>query len=216
MIPASFIPFFSISAGAAATLIGLLFVAVSIAPARTVGKGASMSRRSVAESAFTALLNAFLVSLIALIPTAPLSLGALAVTGGTLLGFVRTLAQTIARWRKEPSFSPSRLLRRLLLPLGMLIVYGLECWWGVRAYRTFHLSADMCGELAMILVVLQALAIGRSWELLGARRSSIFALIGGLDEPDVENGDNDVDGKRDAAGAHSAEGSASQQARQTP
>jgi hypothetical protein len=213
MIPASFIPFFSISAGAAATLIGLLFVAVSIAPGRTVGKGASMSRRSVAESAFTALLNAFLVSLIALIPTAPLSLGALAVTGGTLLGFVRTLAQTIARWRKEPSFSPSRLLRRLLLPLGMLIVYGLEFWWGVRAYRTFHLSADICGELAMILIVLQALAIGRSWELLGAQRNSILALIGALDEPDEEN---DADGKRDAASAQGAVGSASQQTRQTP
>ncbi|HEU0027881.1 MAG TPA: hypothetical protein VFQ25_12255 [Ktedonobacterales bacterium] len=213
MIPASFIPFFSISAGAAATLIGLLFVAVSVAPERTVGKGASLSRRSVAESAFTALLNAFLVSLIALIPTAPLSLGALAVTGGTLLGFARTLAQTIARWRKEPSFSPSRLLRRLLLPLGMLIVYGLEFWWGVGAYRVYHLSADACGELAMILIVLQALAIGRSWELLGAQSTSLLALIGGLDEPDEGN---NADGKRDAAGAQGVAGSASQQERQTP
>lgn len=187
MIPASFIPFFSISAGAAATLIGLLFVAVSVAPARTVGKGASMSRRSVAESAFTALLNAFLVSLIALIPTAPLSLGALAVTGATLLGFARTLIQTIARWRGEPSFSLPRLLRRLLLPIGMLVVYGLEFWWGVGTYRIYHLSADTCGELAMILIVLQALAIGRSWELLGAQRNSLFSLIGALDEPDDEN-----------------------------
>ncbi len=183
MIPASFIPFFSISAGAAATLIGLLFVAVSVAPERTVGTGASVSRRSVAESAFTALLNAFLVSLIALIPTAPLSLGALAVTGGTLLGFVRTLALMIARRRKESAFSPLRLLRQLLLPIGMLVVYGLEIWWGVGIYRVYHLSADSCGELAMILVVLQALAIGRSWELLGAQRSSIFAWLGALDEP---------------------------------
>ena len=38
----------------------------------------------------------------------------------------------------------------------------------------------------MILIVLQALAIGRSWELIGARRTSLFALIGGLDEPEDE------------------------------
>lgn len=184
MIPVSFIPFFSICAGAAATLIGLLFVAVSVAPERTVGKSASISRRSVAESAFTALLNAFLVSLIALVPTAPLSLGALAVTGGTLVGFVRTFVQAIARRRNAPSLSTLGFLRRLLLPVGMLVIYGLEFWWGVGAYRVFHLSADACGELAMILIVLQALAIGRSWELIGAQRTSLFALIGGLDEPE--------------------------------
>ncbi len=187
MIPVSFIPFFSICAGAAATLIGLLFVAVSVAPERTVGKKASISRRSVAESAFTALLNVFLVSLIALIPTAPLSLGALAVTGGTLVGFVRTFVQTIARRRNEPSLSTLGFLRRLLLPVGMLVIYGLEFWWGVGAYRVFHLSAGACGELAMILIVLQALAIGRSWELIGAQRTSLFALIGALDEPEDED-----------------------------
>src|SRR5512146_1624695 len=209
MIPASFIPFFSISAGAAATLIGLLFVAVSVAPERTVGNGASMARRSVAESAFTALLNAFLVSLIALIPTAPLSLGALAVTGATLLGFVQTLAQMIARWRKEPSFSPLRLLRRMLLPIGMLVVYGLEFWWGVGAYRVYHLSADTCGELAMILIVLQALAIGRSWELLGAQRNSLFSLIGALDEPGEEHTASGA--THDSSGPQDAPSSASQQ-----
>ena len=191
MIPASFIPFFSICAGAAATLIGLLFVAVSIAPERTVGKSASLSRRSAAESAFTALLNAFLVALIALVPTAPLSLGALAVTGGTLVGFVRTFVQSIAHSRNEPSLSTLGFLRRLILPVGMLLIYGLEFWWGVSEYRNIHLSGDACGSLAMILIVLQALAIGRSWELIGARRTSLFALIGGLDEPE----DKDTAGK---------------------
>jgi hypothetical protein len=214
MVPASFIPFFSISAGASATLIGLLFVAVSVAPGRTVGKSASMSRRSVAESSFTALLNAFLVSLLALIPTTPLSLASLAVTGATLLGFVRTHALLMARWRNDPSLGLAGLLRQLVLPLGMLVIYGLEFWWGVRQYRDFHLSASACGELATILVVLQGLAIARAWELLGAQRNSIFAWLGALDEPGEE--DMASAAKERARNAQGVTSPASQQARQTP
>ena len=141
MIPASFIPFFSICAGAAATLIGLLFVAVSSRRSARWARARPYPGARSAESAFTALLNAFLVSLIALVPTAPLSLGALAVTGGTLVGFVRTFVQSIARRRNEPSLSTLGFLRRLILPVGMLLIYGLEFWWGVSEYRRHSTSA---------------------------------------------------------------------------
>jgi hypothetical protein len=40
MVPADFITFFSVSAGASATLIGLLFIAISFQPARIFGSGA--------------------------------------------------------------------------------------------------------------------------------------------------------------------------------
>ncbi|HEX9036974.1 MAG TPA: hypothetical protein VF808_08290 [Ktedonobacterales bacterium] len=184
MVPSSYIAFFSVSAGAAATLIGLLFVAVSVAPERTVGKRASSSRRSVAESAFTALLNPFLISLIALIPVAPLSIGTLAITGATLLNAVRSLALMIIRWRREP---PARALERarlLLLPVSMLVIYGLEFWWAASVYHEAAPSQDEMSRLASILITLEGLAIVRCWELLGAQRNSLFSLIGGLEEPD--------------------------------
>jgi hypothetical protein len=183
VIPASFIPYFSISAGAVASLIGLLFVAVSVAPGRTVGKGAPIARRAVAESSFTALLNAFLVALIALIPTAPLALGVLAVTGATLVGSVRSLILMTAHQRQK-AVSWINVLRQLILPLGMLLIYSLEFWWGVTEYRTIRLSADSCGALANILLVLAGLAIVRAWELIGAQRSSFFALLGALPPPE--------------------------------
>lgn len=184
MIPASFVPFFSISAGAAASLIGLLFVAVSVAPARTVGKDAPISRRSVAENAFTALLNTFLVSLIALAPSAPLSLGVLAITGGTILSSVRSLVLMLGRRRKEPSFTLVSALRQLVLPLSMLVIYVLEFKWGVDVFHLARLNDEACGALATILITLEGLAIVRSWELIGAQRNNIFAWIGALDEPD--------------------------------
>lgn len=184
MIPASFVPFFSISAGAAASLIGLLFVAVSVAPARTVGKGAPISRRSVAENAFGALLNTFLISLIALAPSAPLSLGVLAITGGTILSSGRSLILMLGRKRKEPSFTLVSALRQLVLPLSMLVIYILEFKWGVDVYHLARLNDDACGALATILITLEGLAIVRSWELIGAQRNNLFAWIGALDEPD--------------------------------
>ena len=68
MIPAEFTNFFIASASAAAALVGLLFVAVSIAPEQTVTRKAPMERQAVTGSAFTALINAFFLSLVALVP----------------------------------------------------------------------------------------------------------------------------------------------------
>ena len=68
MVPPEFANFFIASASAGAALVGLLFVAVSIAPEQMVTRRAPMERQAVAGSAFTALMNAFFISLLALIP----------------------------------------------------------------------------------------------------------------------------------------------------
>src|SRR6476619_470175 len=62
-----FTSFFLASAGAGAALVGLLFVAVSVNPGRNAGPSAPPERPAVAASAYTALINAFFVSLAALI-----------------------------------------------------------------------------------------------------------------------------------------------------
>jgi hypothetical protein len=194
MAPASFTTFFTVSATAVASLIGLLFVAVSVAPGRTVGKGAPASRRAVAENAFTTLLNAFLVSLIALLPTAPLSLGVLVVTGSTLVGSLRTLVLMIVGQRKS-GVSWANLLRQLMLPVSMLVVLGFEFAWGISVYGKLTLSADEVGTLAVILIVLEGLAIVRAWELIGAQRNSLFGLLGWLEPPEEDGETNRTTGK---------------------
>jgi hypothetical protein len=68
MVPQELTNFFTVSAGVGATLIGLIFVAVSIAPERTVMEGAPLERQAVAASAFSALCNAFFISFFALLP----------------------------------------------------------------------------------------------------------------------------------------------------
>ena len=73
MVPPEFANFFIAGASAGAALVGLLFVAVSIAPERMVTRRAPIERQAVAGSAFTALINAFLLSLAALIPASTLA-----------------------------------------------------------------------------------------------------------------------------------------------
>lgn len=68
MVPEAFHDYFIASTGAGAALVGLLFVAISIAPERTVMRSAPVERRAVALSAYTALLNAFFLSMVALLP----------------------------------------------------------------------------------------------------------------------------------------------------
>src|SRR5258708_12753321 len=68
VVPPEFANFFIAGASAGAALVGLLFVAVSIAPARMVTRRAQIERLAVAGSAFTALLNALPLSLAPLLP----------------------------------------------------------------------------------------------------------------------------------------------------
>ncbi len=73
MVPPEFANFFIASASAGGALVGLLFVAVSIAPEQIVAAQAPIERQAVATSAFTALMNAFFISLFALIPISTLA-----------------------------------------------------------------------------------------------------------------------------------------------
>jgi hypothetical protein len=61
VVPPEFLNFFTASTGAGAALVGLLFVAVSLAPEQIVTLQAPVERQAVAGSAFTALINAFFI-----------------------------------------------------------------------------------------------------------------------------------------------------------
>jgi multisubunit Na+/H+ antiporter MnhF subunit len=120
-----FTNFFVASAGAGAALVGLLFVAFSVNPGRNAGPNAPPERQAVAASAFTALINAFFISLVTLI--AADSLGGVAIVVG-VVSFISTLRLTgdlfpphLTRWiyARHASF----------LAIG-LIIYGLQVFYG--------------------------------------------------------------------------------------
>ena len=159
-----------------------------------VTRRAPVEQQAVAGSAFTALINAFFISLLALIPH--LNVGTLIVPF-ICLCLVTTLIQPwqLLRLRKGwQSF-----LRRAFLVVLSLVLYGFEL------LNALHLSTDpsQVGNLyALIFVLVGVFAFGliRAWELFGVQRYGFFGWLNPL--RDV----NETESFSRAGNAHAAAG----------
>ncbi len=76
MIPSNYLGYFQAASQAAAALLGLLFVVIVLKPGRIVGPHANPVAKGLAGSTFTGLVDAFFISLLALIPGHKLGIGA--------------------------------------------------------------------------------------------------------------------------------------------
>jgi hypothetical protein len=153
---AEFHDFFGASVGAAAALIGLLFVAISMAPERTFGVHADTLRRAHAERAFTALGNVFFVSLAALLPRS--SIGAITVI--SLLAILQIVQVAVSGWRKRAGAYNWR-----EAGLISLCIYGLELILAVRILK----GSNNHDGIVWVMFGLYAYALGTSWGLIGAK-----------------------------------------------
>jgi hypothetical protein len=148
--------FFVASVGAAAALIGLLFVAISIAPERIFGEAAESARRANAERAFTALGNVFFVSLGALLP----HVGITVVTAFALVAIASIARMAVTLLRSGGNWRHAGIIS--------LAVYVLELW------ITRRIAADpaLAYNLSFVVLGLYLYALGIAWGLLGAKDTS--------------------------------------------
>ena len=174
MVPPEFANFFIASASAGAALVGLLFVAVSIAPENIVTRTAPVERQAVAGSAFTALVNAFFISLVALIPH--FSLGSVIVPFSSLC-LLTSLIQGWQLFRSVKSWQS--LLRRAFLVVLSVALYGLEL---LNAFQLITDPSQVGYVYALVSCLLGAFALGlfRAWELLGVHRYGLFGWLNPL------------------------------------
>ncbi len=164
MVPAEYMNFFIASTGASAALLGLLFVSVSIAPERVFGESAKAGHRALALSSFTALANAFFISLSGLIPNVPFGLFVI-IVGGISFSQSLTLLPTARQWKSE-----GRLIRGIVLFVAGIAVYGSELFLGIDLY-VGRASPALISVLLQILMAVFAMGLARAWELLGAPRA---------------------------------------------
>jgi len=152
--------FYAVIGAAAATLTGLLFVAISMNVAATLNKGPHGSRR-LAEQAFQNYLAVLMVALLALFPDM------------SLLTFGRTALMVTATWTvwvlvrlyqaaAEPSVHESRLMA-MRRHLSTMIGFGLLIY---SAARMAWNGADLRDTLAGACIVLLFSATEKAWGLL--------------------------------------------------
>jgi hypothetical protein len=162
MVPADFHDFFLGSAGVAGALIGLLFVAISVASERLAHPQASgQLHRIRAVAALTSFVNALSVSLFALLPgekigwtSVAVAVVGLAFVSASLLSLIR-LRQV--RWStvRDGFF---------LVGLAAVFIYQFIAGLSVANQPGDSGSVD---TIAILVIVSFVIGISRAWELIG-------------------------------------------------
>jgi hypothetical protein len=182
--------FAEITGNGAAGLIGLLFVAISVAPRE--GRGVIQQVR--ASSALLAFTNALTVSLFGLVPGS--SVGYVALVVG-VVGVLFTAA-SVRSIAASPDVSRRRAWRQAGLVLALLAVFSVEIASGI-GLITNHTAAFGPESLSNILIGLLLIGIARAWELVGNRDTGILAsilVLTGLDHAPLaraDSGDGEAD-----------------------
>jgi hypothetical protein len=161
MTPPNLHDFFLAGASVAGALIGLLFVAISVAHERLTAEDADQAHRVRASAALTAFSNALVISLFALVPGVGIGWTAVVVS---LLGlsFAAGSLLSLRRERRGQAGRP----RDAVFLAGLVISFVLQLIFGLRLAVHDHDPGAARG-IAILVIVCFLIGIARSWELIG-------------------------------------------------
>jgi hypothetical protein len=160
--------FFIASAGASAAILGLLVVAVSVVNADDANPTTRELRTVLAGSAFVALVDIFLVSIVAL-------------TGGSVVFALSSLAmgalgllatrRLIPRAMRTGNFSRDSRSRELNFAFAAISVGAYSVQLGLAiALLADTRSSALQRALVLVIVALYCSALGRAWVVTGITR----------------------------------------------
>jgi hypothetical protein len=153
VVPSDYTSFFDAASQAAGALIGLLFVVIALKPGRIVGPLADQVSRGLAGSSFTGLVNAFFVSMLALIPGHNIGIGAAILA-------VLSLYHTLRLHLGHPG------ARNIAIFALSLFAYGTELGLAI-AFVLRPNDVDLVNDLTFVLIGCFAVALSRAWQLMG-------------------------------------------------
>jgi hypothetical protein len=174
--------FFITSAGASAAILGLLVVAVTVVNADDANTATRELRTVLAGSAFVALVNIFIVSIVAL--TGGSSVLGLASLAMAAVGLQAT-RQLIPRAKRAGNFARDSRTRTLNIAFAVFSVvsYSAQLGLAVALLVNTH-SAALQRGLVLVLVALYCSALGRAWVVTGISRRQ--PGVPGRAEPDAD------------------------------
>jgi hypothetical protein len=159
--PPSFDTFLAASAGVAGALIGLLFVAISVAQERLTGENADQAHRVRASAALTSFSNALAIALFGLVPGVGLRWPGF-VVGLLGLSFVAASLLSLRRVRESQPVPP----RDTLFLVGLVAAFGLQVFFALRLISNAR-DVGAARGIAILVIVCFFIGIARAWELVG-------------------------------------------------
>jgi hypothetical protein len=160
--------FFIASAGASAAILGLLVVVVSVVNADDENPTTRENRTVLAGSAFVALVDIFIVSIMALTGgSVDFGLSSLVMAA---VGLVAT-RRLVPRARRAGNFSSSFRTRELNIAFASISVVGYSVQLILAAVLLANTrSTALLHALVLVIVVLYCSALGRAWVVTGINR----------------------------------------------
>jgi hypothetical protein len=158
-------------ATAAASLTGLLFVAMSVSPRPAGGRPHSVIHQVRSAAALLAFTNALAVTLFGLVPDNNVGFAAAAFS---IVGVLFTVASV--RSILGDAAARSRFLGQVTLVAGLLAVYIIEFVKGFELIRHQHNHAAL-DTISNLLIVSILVGVARAWEFVGDRDTGIWASI---------------------------------------
>jgi hypothetical protein len=181
VITGAYREFFIAAAGATGALIGLLFVAVSVAPQRAVEEKTRLDFGSRASAALLLFTNVLTLSLVALVPNVTIGWWALAFAVG-----IFAFAAATARLIFDAGLSGRHREQSLTLVFALIGIAALETYGGIEQLGDTHGTRGLT-TLDYLLIAELLVGIARAWQLIGLRDtgfvSSLRTLAHGQDEP---------------------------------
>jgi hypothetical protein len=160
--------FFITSGGASAAILGLLVVAVTVVNADDANPATRENRTVLAGSAFVALVDIFLVSIVAL-------------TGGSIVLGLSSLAMAavgllatrglVTRAKRAGNFARGFRTRELQIAFASVSVAGYSAQLGLAVALLVNTrSTALQHALVLVIVALYCSALGRAWQVTGITR----------------------------------------------
>jgi hypothetical protein len=170
MLSPSFETFFAAMTAGGATLLGLVFVAVSIRRATHATQGRPAEAEVLADATLFAMADGFLVSAAAIHPMVNVGYVALAMCAFGLLWAIGAFAGLGRVWARNPSPELRRYRFRVVAPnlLGMLL-NATQAVVGVRLVTNPGDETSL-GVLGGVILGYYGLCLLRAWALVGGSR----------------------------------------------
>jgi hypothetical protein len=158
-------------AGSAATLTGLLFVALSVTPSRGAARGPLVILQIRTSAALLTFNNALAVSLFGLVP------GTNAGIPSLVLGVIGITFSAAAVRSIRASGSPARQQVFQFELIGLLLlIFGTELVTGIIVIASPR-SGEAVQVIGYALITSLIVGISRAWELVGDRDTGLAASI---------------------------------------